>query len=56
MGPIPKPISILPLPVVIDWEKLLDAVASKKQMSTNVRTLGTIVLIEIEFLVLLGFG
>src|SRR5688572_1523379 len=55
-GPKPRPNSILPFPVVIDWEKDLETVANKQQMSTNVRTPCTVVLIEIGFLFSLGFG
>jgi ribonucleotide reductase alpha subunit len=48
-GPRPRPNSIFPLPVVIDWENDLEVNPSKRQMSTNVRTPGTIVLIESDF-------
>jgi hypothetical protein len=40
-----KPASILPLPNVTDCEKVFSEVAKNTQMSTNVRTLGTIILI-----------
>ena len=48
-GPMPRPISILPLPVVIACECDRVAEKSKMPMSTNVRTPGTNVLIDTDF-------
>jgi len=49
MGPIPRPNSYFPLPLVIDCEKVEREEKKKKVMSINVRTPGTIVLIDTEF-------
>ena|SRR5438309_5635406 len=56
IGPIYKPTSVLPSGVTIDCEWDRDARARNAAMSTNVRTPGTVVLIELGFKVFKGFG
>jgi hypothetical protein len=56
MGPMPRPISNFPLPVVIDCEKEEREEKKKNVMSTNVRTQGTVGLMDREFKLLTGFG
>ncbi len=53
---MPRPISNFPLPVVIDCEKEEREEKKKNVMSTNVRTQGTVGLMDREFKLLTGFG